>query len=624
MPAKHSEVVPRAVANLPGLVVYVACALAVGESSFVSWWFFVGLGICVSAVFIEHHFATPQGAVVNSVACLGAYLSAERSPVNTLWTLYLILLLSTLVAGLLATLPFEGRIKLLLLSWATTFGRIRILGGLALLIELSRRVNVDDEHTLLFGLGTCALLVSVSGRWDRALASGKRRSSPSFLADAIGPSQLLLSEVASGTKRGQVVTLTHPRGSGEAVVAATLPGSSGLKAIAIPLDHRLTELVATLDTPIQVTPSDAPNPFVGVVGPGSTSRSLIFCPTSELVIGETLQVEVAGEAVLYQVLDVRLETLAWTASRQVLPVATAQQLGRLRDGYLRLSQVVPEPHAQIRRYAARAAAALPDGFCPIGHVVGADLPIGIAMDSVIRGHVAILGMTGMGKTTVVNGICQSLGAAQSVIAIDITGEYRSKLHWAPFTSSVTIGCSAHQPVKEFTLDAAEFIANALGTARSEYTAGKRHDRVLVLEEAHAMLPEQQISDWDQKKRVGESTRDIMQSRKYGLSYVFVSQRTAVISKSALSQCESYVVLRTVDDTSLGYLEAIAGPVVRQVVPSLSRFEALCFGPAFNSENPVVLRLNPPLAPGPAVAGTSATSSLSQIPQPTPAAEEPPF
>ena len=129
-----------------------------------------------------------------------------------------------------------------------------------------------------------------------------------------------------------------------------------------------------------------------------------------------------------------------------------------------------------------------------------------------------------------------------------------------------------------------------------------------------MLPEQNISDWDQKKRVGETTRDIMQSRKYGLTYLFVSQRTAVISKSALSQCESYIVLRTLDDTSLTYLEAIAGSVVRTVVPSLRRYQALCFGPAFNSENPVVIDLDGPPAQSPPAAPTPDVSR----------SEEPPF
>lgn len=61
----------------------------------------------------------------------------------------------------------------------------------------------------------------------------------------------------------------------------------------------------------------------------------------------------------------------------------------------------------------------------------------------------------------------------------------------------------------------------------------------------------------------------------------------------LSQCENYIILKTVDETSLGYLEGIFGNVIRQAVPSLERYEAICAGPAFNSEGPVIVRLQDP-------------------------------
>jgi DNA helicase HerA-like ATPase len=86
---------------------------------------------------------------------------------------------------------------------------------------------------------------------------------------------------------------------------------------------------------------------------------------------------------------------------------------------------------------------------------------------------------------------------------------------------------------------------------------------------------------------------MMQARKYDLSFVIVCQRTAAISKSALSQCESYVVFKTVDETALAYLEGMAGPTTRKVLPLLGRYEALCFGPAFNSENPIIVSLDKP-------------------------------
>ena len=59
----------------------------------------------------------------------------------------------------------------------------------------------------------------------------------------------------------------------------------------------------------------------------------------------------------------------------------------------------------------------------------------------------------------------------------------------------------------------------------------------MLEEAHAFLPEWNFTLQKSETNVAYSTRMIMQARKFGLTFMIVSQRTAVVSKSALSQCE---------------------------------------------------------------------------------------
>jgi DNA helicase HerA-like ATPase len=92
--------------------------------------------------------------------------------------------------------------------------------------------------------------------------------------------------------------------------------------------------------------------------------------------------------------------------------------------------------------------------------------------------------------------------------------------------------------------------------------------------------------------VAQSCRYILQSRKFGIGFIFVSQRTAVISKSALSQCESYIIFRSLDDTSLQYIEGVVGSEFRGVASGLNRYQAICVGPAFNTTVPVVVDLDP--------------------------------
>jgi len=114
-----------------------------------------------------------------------------------------------------------------------------------------------------------------------------------------------------------------------------------------------------------------------------------------------------------------------------------------------------------------------------------------------------------------------------------------------------------------------------------------------LEEAHSFIPEWNFATRGQQDQVTFTTRMIMQARKFGISFLIVSQRTAVVSKSGLSQCENYVVLRTIDETSLGYMEAVVGPDLRHAIAGLAKYEALCVGPGFNADGPVIVTLDAP-------------------------------
>jgi len=80
----------------------------------------------------------------------------------------------------------------------------------------------------------------------------------------------------------------------------------------------------------------------------------------------------------------------------------------------------------------------------------------------------------------------------------------------------------------------------------------------------------------------------MQIRKYGVSVFLISQRTAVVAKSALSQCENLIAFRSVDQTGLDYLEAVAGADIRYLLPQLRQGEALVFGPAVSADGAVAI------------------------------------
>jgi hypothetical protein len=103
----------------------------------------------------------------------------------------------------------------------------------------------------------------------------------------------------------------------------------------------------------------------------------------------------------------------------------------------------------------------------------------------------------------------------------------------------------------------------------------------------------------------------MQVRKYGITLALVSQRTAVVAKSALSQCENVIAFKSVDQTGLDYLEAVLGSQARDLLPNLQQGEALVCGPAMSSDYPVAITVDVEAAAPPPIEGNGPDESEAQ-------------
>jgi hypothetical protein len=203
-------------------------------------------------------------------------------------------------------------------------------------------------------------------------------------------------------------------------------------------------------------------------------------------------------------------------------------------------------------------------------------------------------MSGMGKTIAATRICEAFAGDNVVIALDTTGEYASRLGFRTWTTGDfdTRGHFVHEPTGHQPPKATAFIKECMDAGSSQYRNEEDPTpRVVLLEEAHNFVPEFPLALKEHQKPIGESTRYIMQARKFAITFVIVSQRTAVVSKTALSQCENYIILKTLDKTSLEYFESVVGPEVRSAIPTLARYEAVCVGPAFNADEPVIVKLS---------------------------------
>jgi hypothetical protein len=117
--------------------------------------------------------------------------------------------------------------------------------------------------------------------------------------------------------------------------------------------------------------------------------------------------------------------------------------------------------------------------------------------------------------------------------------------------------------------------------------------LIVVEEAHTVMPEPNtmgLGDFDSKGLVGKIAQIALQGRKFGVGLLVLAQRTATVSKTVLTQCNTIISFTCYDDTSLGFLRNIFGPEHVALIPNLPPLHAVAFGPWVRSEKPIVFEV----------------------------------
>jgi DNA helicase HerA-like ATPase len=133
----------------------------------------------------------------------------------------------------------------------------------------------------------------------------------------------------------------------------------------------------------------------------------------------------------------------------------------------------------------------------------------------------------------------------------------------------------------------QYLSTIMAWARKHRQA---HKILIVLEEAHTIIPEAFSSGFDSEtqwvvSRIGQIA---LQGRKYGVGLLVISQRTALVSKTILSQCNTFLTHSLIDQTSLTFLESVYSAQHVRSIPNLGRFQFLAAGKAIGAERPILL------------------------------------
>jgi Helicase HerA, central domain len=265
-------------------------------------------------------------------------------------------------------------------------------------------------------------------------------------------------------------------------------------------------------------------------------------------------------------------------------------------------------------------------------------------------HTAILGVTGSGKTELAFDIIRhSVNKKIKVLCIDLTSRYEGKLKDVDQVNlSISAELSKELSDKLFDVETGEYGAGKEKKALGQF-AGKLREEVqksvisfltqkkeiflgiinleeisntkatlfitelymtcllhfakdnsdkcprtlIVVEEAHTVMPEPStmgLGDFDSKGLVSKISQIALQGRKYGVGLLVIAQRTATVSKTVLTQCNTMISFTCYDDTSLSFLKNMFSQEHIDLIPNLPKLQAVMFGKAVRSERPVVVEI----------------------------------
>lgn len=394
--------------------------------------------------------------------------------------------------------------------------------------------------------------------------------------------------------------------------------------------------------------------FVGIITENTIISKIRFVYNSRIQIqeGQLLEVYVQNQKVLYQVIEgiTKIEQLE-QKNQTGLIVGEAIQLGTWNAKKFQFEKFgwVPEINTPVYLASDIDDPSIESNEYVIGKIPNTNYPVIIDKNIAITHHLAVVGVTGTGKSIFSRNLIRQYlkDDDTKVICIDFTGEYIGKFGDLNPVETIDnsiaeeifkdidfiereiannynkdtdksikkkkeISSLIHDQLKQFmqsndklSIFELPHVENTSGVltytkaffrllfhiAKNENNYGKRV--CIVLEEAHTIVPEWNfsgVSDKVSQPLLNSIAQIALQGRKYNVGLLVIAQRTANVSKTILTQCNTIVSFQEFDKTSTEFLSNYFGQDIVQSLPKLKFRQAIAAGKAFRSNVPMIFEV----------------------------------
>jgi len=646
-------------------------------------WFYSGLFMVLfSMLFIEPYYSSPKNVITNATPLLLVFLAIKSSFINqTFWWVALTFLLAIIFLSVLAMAIedknnspeyFKNRISNILKRFVVTVGTGRILYSCVFVYFLLSYYSIQDRYTLVLFIFWFLVLLINPKNIHNNFSSAFKEKDANQLGEIFGiqSKKIFLVKLFEDRKRISKFDLVKFRYSMQDTNDLIIQGIvfdtyllnqekwAKVMQLATPKaeDRNLEKnIVYKISDPEQIKQLSREmniEKFVGVVIGGSTIGKIKFeysKKNDDLQEGDLLELRVGSKRLFYQVINgTTAEEKLEARNETGFIEGDAIQLGEWQNRNLSFQKFgwVPAINTPIFMATTEDIEKELQPFdypdYKLGLIPGTLLPSVINLKDAVSHHMALLGVTGSGKSFIAREIIKELAKDIKVICVDLTGEWKDGLsEFKPEQLIDPAGLAIveekiaqkesskgnksavlsykkeiHDKLNEYIQKFAESKNNITvfelpdlsnTSFVLEFTqmflegvfiyAKKNQDKnfCIVLEEAHTIIPETSflgdLGDYSSNKGLVSKMGQIaLQGRKYGVGFLVIAQRTANVSKTVLTQCNTVICFQAFDETSFNFLGNYVGKDMVQALPNLKQYHAIVAGKAMKSNMPMIIDL----------------------------------
>ena len=652
-------------------------------------WFYSGLFMVLfSILFIEPYYTSPKNVIANVVPLLLVFLSIKSSFINGVhWWIMVLAFLALLVFSIVAMClndkqlsedHLKNRVSAFLKKVVVTFGTGKLLYSIVFVYFLLTYYSIQDFYTVFLFLF-----------WLIILAIDPKKIHNNFLPMVLKESRNQIGEIFSvqskkmflaklfedrkSIKRFDIVKFHYSMQDNDdlfiigivfdtyllnqekwAKVLQLMRPRRGEESLEKNVVYKITEEREVEEVGKEIRIDE----FVGVVVDGSTIGKIKFeysKKKDDLQEGDLLELNIGTRRLFYQVITGVTEKERLEARNETGFIESeAIQLGEWDVDQLSFQKFGWVPSINTPIFIANTFdIEVPDINYPlftVGIIPGTSLPSVLNLDDAISHHLALLGVTGAGKSFIAREIIDDLVTDTKVICVDFNKEFVTSLTPPPpniiddstadeistridwinkemgeFLNNRKVDeikrkqneieIRVRNEIEAFLDDKTNNISvfelpdvsNTLGIfdytkyffrglfeiAKERQLTGQTAKICVVLEEAHTIIPEWNFSGSGDKvsqglvNSIGQIT---LQGRKYGIGFLVIAQRTANVSKTVLTQCNTVICFQAFDQTSFNFLSNYIGGDMVRTLPDLKQFHAVVAGKAISSNTPMIVDL----------------------------------